>query len=97
MVLKYKNETVMVTNTNNVNILKYKFQKLYYAIIIDKCNSYSSILNKQRIDVLMVDDDFKVLSIKRDMHENTIYKNSRAKKTILLPLGKFSDLKVNEK
>lgn len=87
----------MVTETNNLNILKYKFQKLYYAIIINNCNRYSSILNKQRIDVIMVDEGLNVLSIKRNMHENTVYEDKRADKTILLPLGIFKDLKINDR
>jgi len=77
--------------------LNYKFQRLYYAIIIDNCNCYSSILNKQRIDVLMVDDNFNVLSIKRNMHENTIYEEKLANKTLLLPLGTFPNLKIGDK
>ena len=96
MQLKYKNDSIMITCTTNLKILSYKFQKLYYAIIIDNCNKYSSILNKQRIDVIMVDNDFRVLSIKRGMHENTIYEDKMATKTLLLPLGTFNDLKVGD-
>lgn len=97
MKLKYNDESIMVTYTNNFKILNYRFQKLYYAIIIDKCNRYSSILNKQRIDVMMVDNKFNVLSIKRGMHENTVFEDVRAEKVILLPLGVFSDLQVMER
>lgn len=89
-------ESIIVTNTDNVKILSYKFQKLYYAIIINNCNHYSSILNKQRIDVVMINNEFKVLAIKREMHENTVYENKNANKTILLPLGTFRDLKVGD-
>ena len=97
MKLKYNNSEIMVTITNNKKILCYKFQKLYYAIIIENCNCYSSILNKQRIDVLMVDSNLKVLSIKRNMHENTIFEDKNAIKTILLPIGTFLNLKINDK
>ena len=96
MKLKYNDNSVVVTITNNVKILNYKFQKLYYAIIIKKCNKYSSILNKQRIDVVMTDSEFRVLSIKRNMHENTIYENANANNVILLPLNTFSDLKIGD-
>lgn len=96
MKLLYNEESIFVTTTNNINILKYRFQKLYYAIIINNCNRYSSILNKQRIDVVMVDDKYRVLSIKRTMHENTIYEDEDASKTILLPLGTFSSLRKND-
>lgn len=97
MRLKYKNDNIMVTCTTNLNILKYKFQKLYYAIIISNSNRYSSILNKQRIDIVMVDNELKVLSIKRDMHENTVYEDKRADKIILLPLGVFKGLQINDR
>lgn len=96
MKLRYNDSSVVVTITNNVKILNYKFQKLYYAIIIKNCNKYSSILNKQRVDVVMINDDFKVLSIKRSMHENTVYENTMANNVILLPLGTFSDLKIGD-
>ena len=82
----------MVTTTTNKNILRYHFQKLYYAIIINNCNRYSSIANKQRIDIVMTDDDLNILSFKREMHENTFYENKKATKTILLPLNYFEKL-----
>lgn len=95
MRLKYNDQEVMVTETRNSSILRYHFQKLYYAIIIRDCNSYSSIGNKQRIDVLMTDDNLKILSFKREMHENTIIKNKDATTTILLPLNSFENLKID--
>ena len=97
MYLEYNNQTIPVTTTHNKNILKFHFQKLYYAIIIYNCNSYSSIANKQRIDIVMTDNDLNILSIKRNMHENTIYKNENATTTIILPINTFSDLKNNTK
>ena len=96
MKLKYKNETIDVTTTKNQTILKYHFQKLYYAIIIKDCNRYSSIANKQRIDVVMTDDSLKILSYKKEMHENTVFSNENATTTILLPLGIISDLEVGQ-
>lgn len=96
MKLKYNDSSVGVTYTTNVKILNYKFQKLYYAIIIKNCNKYSSILNKQRIDVVMTDNEFRVLSIKRSMHENTVYENRDANIVILLPLNTFGDLKIGD-
>lgn len=97
MRLKYKDHSIPVTNTNNPNIMKYKFQRLYYGIIINDCNCYSSILSKQRIDVAMTDDNLNIISLKKGMHENTIYKEETATKTILLPLNEFPDLEINTK
>ncbi len=97
MKLKYKEKNLMATETKNPQIIKYHFQKLYYAIIIKNCNRYSSIANKQRIDVVMTTDDLTILSIKREMHENTVFETKEATTTILLPLNYFEQLEVNTK
>ena len=97
MKLKYKDKEIEVTTTNNKTILKYRFQKLYYAIIINDCNSYSSIANKQRIDVVMTDEFLNIIDIKLDMHENTIFKNEKAQTTILLPVNSIPNLEIGQK
>jgi len=97
MKLKYKNEIIDVTKTKNKEIIKYRFQKLYYAIIIEDCNRYSSIANKQRIDVALTDDDLTIMSYKKEMHENTFVENLEATKTILLPLGSIKDFEIGTK
>lgn len=97
MKLKYKNKIVDVTTTTNKNIIKYKFQTLYYAIIIKNCNRYSSIANKQRVAVVMTDDNLKILSFKREMHENTFFEDKSATTAILLPLKAFSNLEVGQR
>ncbi|MDD5826496.1 MAG: hypothetical protein PUD25_01840 [Bacilli bacterium] len=96
MKLEYENNEIMITSTTNPNLLKYHFKKLYYAIMIKKCNRYSSISNKQRIDVVMTDDNLKILYIKRNMHENTFIEEKNATTTILLPLGTFKNLKIGD-
>ena len=97
MQLKYQNNTINVTTTTNKTILKFHFQKLYYAIIIKNCNRYSSIGNKQRVDVVLTDDDLTILSIKREMHENTVFENADATNTILLPLNSIENLEIGKK
>ena len=97
MKLKYKNITLPVTTTTNQSPLKYRFQKLYYAIIIKNCNRYSSIANKQRIDVAMCDDDLTILALKLDMHENTVFANDSATTTILLPKNSLTNLEPGQK
>lgn len=97
MKLKYKNDTIPVTMTKNQMIMKYHFQKLYYAIIIQNCHRYSSVASKQRVDVVMTDDNFKILSIKKEMHENTVFETKQATTTILLPLNTFTNLEIGQK
>ena len=95
MKLVYNNIEIPVTITENTMIMRYKYQKLYYAIIINNCNKYSSIGSKQRIDIVMTANNYKILSYKEEMHENTIYENKDATKTILLPLRIFNNIKIN--
>ena len=97
MKIEYQNTEIMVTSTTNPNLLKYHFQKLYYAIMIKKCNRYSSISNKQRIDVVMTDDNLTIMSFKLGMHENTVFSNEKATTTILLPLGSIENLEIGKK
>ena len=92
MNLLYNNKSISVTTTKNKDILKYHFQKLYYAIIVENCNRYSSIAHKQRIDIVMTDNDLNILSIKQDMHENTFYEDKKATTTIVLPPNYFHNL-----
>lgn len=97
MQLKYQNNTINLTTTQNKTILKFHFQKLYYAILIKDCNRYSSIGNKQRIDVVLTDDDLTILTIKREMHENTVIEDVKATTTILLPLNSIINLEIGKK
>lgn len=97
MKLKYKNEEIDVTTTTNKTIMKYRIQKLYYAIVIKNCNRYSSIANKQRIDVVMTDENLTILSIKLGMHENTVFEDKNATTTVLLPLGSITTLEVGQR
>lgn len=97
MKLIYKGKEINTTITTNTGIMRYKFQKLYYAIVINNCNKYSSIASKQRVDVVMTDNDYNILSIKKGMHENTIFENTEAKKTIILPLDYFQELEEKTK
>ena len=94
MKVVYESKEIMATITTNNSLLKHHFQKLYYAIIITNCNRYSSVANKQRIDVVLTDDNLKIISIKKGMHENTYVQDNRATTTILLPVGYFKDLKI---
>lgn len=97
MKLIYKGKEINATITTNSHIMRYKFQKLYYAIIINNCNKYSSIASKQRIDIVLTDNNYNILAIKKNMHENTIFENYNAQKTIILPLDYYNNLEKNTK
>ena len=95
MRLVYKGIKIPVTNTHNDKLMRFKHQKLYYAIIIKECNRYSSIGNKQRIDIAMTDDNLNILSFLYDMHENTVFENKKATTTIIIPKNTFNNLEIN--
>jgi len=95
MKLTYKNKEVDLTQTHNELIMQYKFPKLRNAIIIYDCNTYSSILSKQRVDIALVDDKLNIITYRYSMHENTILKDEKAKHTILIPLNTFNNLEEN--
>lgn len=97
MRLIYNGKEITATVTTNPKIMRYKFQKIYYAIIINNCNNYSSIASKQRVDVAMIDNNYNIIDIKKEMHENTIFKNNKASKTIILPLNYYQNLEKNTK
>ena len=95
MKLKYKDKEIEVTQTHNEGIMKYKFPKLRYAIIIYDCNAYSSVFSKQRIDMALTDDNFNIVLYRYGMHENTIQSHDKAKHTILMPLNTFDNLELH--
>ena len=97
MDLLYNNKSIPVTTTKNKDILKYQFQKLYYAIIVKNCNRYSTIAHKQRVDVVLTDDNLCIVSFKKDMHENTFYEDKSATTAIVLPPDYFKDIEINKK
>ena len=45
----------------------------------------------------MTDENLVILSINRDMHENTFVENTNASTTNLLPLNSFTNLEVRQK
>ena len=97
MKLKYNDNTINVTITTNQKVMRYHFQKLYYAIIIKNCNHYSSIANKQKLDVVMTNDNLEILAYKKEMHENTFLYNKNCTTTILLPPKTFKDITIGQK
>lgn len=97
MKLQYHNISIPTTQTYNKQIMRYKFQKIYYAIIIYDCNRYSSIASKQRVDIVMTDENLNILSYLKEMHENTVYEDKKAKITILLPLNSIEKIEIGTK
>ena len=72
-------------------------KKFDYAIFFNKCNSIHTFFMKENIDVIMCDNDNKVLFVYKDIHKNKIIppKNG-VRKVFETPSGYF-DIKINER
>ena len=68
-----------------------------YGIIFPKTNSIHTFFMKENIDVIMCDNDNKVLFVYKDIHKNKIIppKNG-VRKVFETPSGYF-DIKINER
>ena len=67
------------------------------ALLFDRCNSIHTFFMKENIDVIMCDNDNKVLFVYKDIHKNKIIppKNG-VRKVFETPSGYF-DIKINER
>ena len=67
------------------------------ALLFNRCNSIHTFFMKENIDVIMCDNDNKVLFVYKDIHKNKIIppKNG-VRKVFETPSGYF-DIKINER
>lgn len=96
MKLLYNNKEIPVTFTHNPIIMRNKVMKLYFAYYIIECNRYSSIKNRYRVDIIMVDENNIIVGYKQDMHTNTVYSNELAKNCIITPVGYFDNIEIGK-
>ena len=67
------------------------------ALLFDKCNSIHTFFMKENIDVIMCDNDNKVLFVYRDLPKNKIILPKKGvRKVFETPSGYF-DIKINER
>lgn len=67
------------------------------ALLFDKCNSIHTFFMKENIDVIMCDNDNKVLFVYKDLPKNKIIlPKKRVRKVFETPSGYF-DIKISER
>ena len=73
-------------------------KNIYYGLLIKNCKSIHTFFMLEPIDVLLLDKDNKILSIKRNVTPNKIVIFSNKKRTNILELPSNSslNLKVND-
>lgn len=89
MDLIYKDKSIKCTRTYEQKPMKYRYEKLYFGIIINDCNRYSSLNSLQYTDVCLVDEDYKILELKKNMHPNTYIECDEAVMAIITPKDYF--------
>ena len=67
------------------------------ALLFDRCNSIHTFFMKENIDVIMCDNDNKVLFVYKDLTKNKIIlPKKEVRKVFETPSGYF-DIKINER
>ena len=67
------------------------------ALLFNRCNSIHTFFMKENIDVIMCDNDNKVLFVYKDIHKNKIILPKKGvRKVFETPSGYF-DIKINER
>ena len=67
------------------------------ALLFDSCNSIHTFFMKENIDVIMCDNDNKVLFVYKDLPKNKIIlPKKRVRKVFETPSGYF-DIKISER
>lgn len=97
MYLEYNNNKIICVETKVESFLKYRLEKLYYAVIIYNKNRFSTILSLQNIDLVILDDNYKIVSFKLNMVPNTVYEDKSGNIIVILPVGYYKDLEVGNK
>ena len=100
MKLNIENKTIDIKIANN---FKDRFiglmgkTNINYGMLFPKCNAIHTFFMKENIDVIMCDNDNKVLFVYRDLPKNKIILPKKGvRKVFETPSGYF-DIKINER
>ena len=77
--------------------LMYK-KNIDYGLLIKNCKSIHTFFMLENIDVLLLDQDNRILMINRDVKPNKvlIYKNNKRTNILELPKNSSINLKIND-
>ena len=100
MKLIYNGKEIDIIDCNNFysRLKGFMFKKkIDYALLFNRCNSIHTFFMKSNIDVIMCDNDNKIIYHYNNLSKNKIiWPKKNVYKTIELPVG-FFDIKINTK
>ena len=67
------------------------------ALLFDKCNSIHTFFMKENIDVIMCDNDNKVLFVYKDLTKNKIILPKKGVRKVFETPSEYFDIKINER
>ena len=97
MYLVYKDKEIRCVETGIETFLRYKVEKIYYAVVIRNCNRFSTILSLQNIDIMILDNDYKILSYKHNMKPNTVFEDKNGSIVVVLPPNYYENIEIGDK
>jgi len=97
MYLVYKDKEISCVETGIETFLRYKVQKIYYAVLMRNKNRFSTILSLQNIDIMILDDEYKILSYKHNMKPNTVFEDKNGSIVIILPPNYYENIEIGDK
>ena len=89
----------LLYNNKDIDLYECKsfFSRLKGFMFTNRCNSINTFFMKENIDVIMCDNDNKVLFVYKDLPKNKIIlPKKRVRKVFETPSGYF-DIKISER
>lgn len=72
-------------------------KKFDYAIFFNKCNSIHTFFMKESIDVIMCDNDNKVLYFYSNLSKNKVILPKKGVRKVFETPSEYFDIKINER
>ncbi len=72
-------------------------KKFDYAIFFNKCNSIHTFFMKENIDVIMCDNDNKVLYFYSNLSKNKVILPKKGVRKVFETPSEYFDIKINER
>ena len=97
MYLVNDNNKLKINKINKLIGLMFKKEPIKEGYILYNCNAIHTFFMKQNIDVIMIDNNNKIVLIKENVKKNKIIIKKEAKHTLELPLNTSKKYKINNK
>lgn len=100
MKILYNNKTIDVIICNSffkrLKGIMFLKKKLNYALLFPKCNSIHTFFCFQKIDVIIIDKNNKIIYFKKNIGKNKIIINKNGYSTLETPNNYFNDLEIGK-